>query len=108
VEQPAPYSSVGFAEGGLVIRVGRETRPVRYEDIAEACEETEKSITLGRMLLVGVFALALKKKTHYLRITFKDDTGGSNNLLFECKEARFIAQKVMQERYKRLKRDQTG
>jgi hypothetical protein len=54
-----------------------------YDKIKEIRIDTAEKITATRLLLTGVFAFALKKKQHYLVISFEDEHGMMQNPVFE-------------------------
>jgi hypothetical protein len=52
---------------------------IPYEAITDFGIATKEQITLGRMLLVGILAFALKAQTTYFFIKYKDKLGFENN-----------------------------
>ncbi|MFZ0011274.1 MAG: SHOCT domain-containing protein [Halobacteriota archaeon] len=54
-----------------------------YNSITDMRIDTAEKITATRLLLTGVFAFALKKKQHYLLISFVDQNGFTHNPVFE-------------------------
>ena len=72
---------------------------MNIDDINEVSEETQESLTLGRFLMVGILALALKKKERYLRITFKNDIGENSTIIFQTPQANWISQVLTKQRY---------
>lgn len=72
---------------------------VNLDDITEISQETQESLSLGRFLMVGVLAFALKKKQDYIRISFKNGIGEISTLIFESSKAAWIAQVINQKRY---------
>lgn len=61
-------------------------------------KEISKDVTLTRLLTIGVFALAFKKKrveeTNYLILTY-DEEGIENKIIFESKKAGNLASAIL-------------
>lgn len=55
---------------------------IPYKKISDFGVVTKEPLTLGRMLLVGILAFALKKEEQYLYVKFLDSLGFENNPLF--------------------------
>jgi len=68
---------------GLVFNAMFKDRfTIPYKEITAVESDTAERLSIGRMLLVGIFAFALKKKDKFLKITCKDETGFENNIIF--------------------------
>lgn len=80
---------------------------INLVDISEVSEETTESLTLGRFLMVGVLALAMKKKEKYLRITFKNGIGEMSTIIFKTLKANWISQMISKKRYDYISSIQT-
>lgn len=65
-------------------------------------EQISKDVTLGRLLLFGVLAFGLKKKsvhkTGYLVITYKDEVLGEQKMIFRTKQAGEIASSILKKK----------
>lgn len=94
---------IGESNIGYIAEYNEINFKISYADIVEATEESKESITLGRFIMIGILALALKKKTKYLRIAYKNDIGEMNNVIFETADAHYLAQKINQSRYQYIK-----
>lgn len=56
---------------------------IPYNQLQNVQTMTKESLTAGRMLLVGIYAFALKKRTNYLVITFNDVVGIEQSPAFD-------------------------
>ena len=54
-----------------------------YDQLQNVQSMTKEELTLGNMILFGLFAFAMKKRTDYLVITFNDVVGIEQNLAFD-------------------------
>lgn len=62
---------------------GKELFSIPLEDIVNAQCDTSERFTAARILLTGVLAFALKKKTYYIVITYNDSiTETEQNVVF--------------------------
>lgn len=62
---------------------GKELFSIPLEDIVNAQCDTSERLTATRILLTGVLAFALKKKTYYIVITYNDSiTETEQNVVF--------------------------
>lgn len=69
--------------------------------------ETKESLTVGRMLLVGLLAWALKKNKQYIRIEFSNELSESNNVVFYAvfnNETAKIIKAINEERLEYIRR----
>lgn len=55
---------------------------IPYVKVTDLGLADKEQLTLARMLMVGIFAFALKKKQQYLYIKYKDQLGFENNPVF--------------------------
>jgi hypothetical protein len=55
---------------------------IPYENITSIQAQTAEKITLGRVLLVGIFALAWKKKKLFMVLGYKEN-GIEQNMVFD-------------------------
>lgn len=76
---------------------------IPLEKIQSISAETKESLSAGKMLLIGIYALALKDKENYLRVSYTNDIGETENALFATSVANVVAQIIMQKRYEILK-----
>ncbi len=70
---------------GLVLRVGvinKQEFFIPYTAITGMTVDTAERMTLTRVLLVGIFAFGMKKKSKFLRLDFQDDTGTAVSAIF--------------------------
>ena len=56
---------------------------VPYDAISEMKITTSKELSVGRMLLTGMLAFAWKKKKKLLLVSYKDQIGMEQNLVFD-------------------------
>ena len=79
----------------IILKVGSKSAVVAVEHLdgvrLETQEQIEKRVTATRILMLGIFAFAFKKKKKnsdkFLTIDFSDDVGMKNVILMEGKDA---------------------
>jgi len=59
---------------------------IPYEQIENVQTMTQEKLTATRLLLLGIFAFAAKKKKEYLVITYRDVAGIVQNPVFDVKK----------------------
>lgn len=62
--------------------LGKEVFTIPYKGITAIESDTATRLSIGRLLLVGIFAFAWKKKDKFLKITYKDETDFENSVVF--------------------------
>lgn len=55
---------------------------ISIDSINLSAIETKESLTVTRMLLVGILAFALKKNEKYVRVEYMDELGNIHNVIF--------------------------
>lgn len=90
-------SSFAFLTAGKYVKVS-------YQSVISASSETEKSLTASRLLTLGIFAFAFKKKDMFLKIDLKDDVVGNIAIIFKTTNGKFtnadyISQLIMSKLY---------
>lgn len=71
------------APSGIVFKtLFKELFTIPYEQISSIESDTADRLSLGRLLMVGIFAFAWKKKDKFLKITYKDATGFEHHIIF--------------------------
>lgn len=56
---------------------------IPYDQLQNVQSMTKEDLTLGSMILFGLYAFAMKKRTDYLVITFNDVVGIEQNAVFD-------------------------
>lgn len=77
-----PGNLVTKPEGLVFNAMFKDRFTISYKEITAVESDTAEHLTLGRMLLVGVFSLAWKKKDKFLKVSYKDNTGFQNEVVF--------------------------
>jgi hypothetical protein len=88
---PAPDNKVVF-ESRLV------NMQIPLSSVTDSKVVTEKELSAGRVLLVGILAFAWKKKTRMLLIEFKDNLGSTQTPVFEPQKVDEVASKLYEMR----------
>lgn len=91
------YLMLGDAEIHLNVKDNWES--ISLEDVKEATLETTESLSMAKMAMIGVFALASKKKTSYLKVSFVNKVGDTSHMVFETPLAGIVAQTITKNRY---------
>jgi hypothetical protein len=76
---------------------------IELNNIKNATVETRESLSASKLVLVGIFAFALKDRTNYLRLTYINDIDEEANAIFEASNGNLIAQTIMNKRYQVIK-----
>ena len=71
---------------------------IPYKAISTIEADTAERLSIGRMLLVGIFAFAWKKKDKFLKVTYKDETGFESNVIFGKLDAEHWRSVIMRAR----------
>ncbi|RLI07396.1 hypothetical protein DRO42_08140 [Candidatus Bathyarchaeota archaeon] len=59
---------------------------IPYENIINVQSMSQEKLSAMRLLLVGIFAFAWKKKKQFMVLTYKDDAGIEQNPVFDMKK----------------------
>jgi len=69
-------------EGLVFNSMFKDRFTIPFTQITGVDSDTADKLSLGRMLLVGIFAFAWKKKEKFLKVSYKDETGFENSIVF--------------------------
>lgn len=59
---------------------------IPYENLINVQSMTQEKLTAKRLLLVGIFAFAWKKKKKFMVLSYKDEAGIEQNPVFDVKK----------------------
>ncbi|MDE1852202.1 MAG: hypothetical protein KGI38_00460 [Thaumarchaeota archaeon] len=67
---------------------------IPYSSITSIESKTQEEVSAGRMLLVGLWALAWKKKKIFMVLRFADDVGLSHDMVFDLENIQQVQPKI--------------
>lgn len=68
---------------GWVVDTMDEKFTIPFENITNIVYDTTEKITLGRVVVIGVFAALLKKKNNYFIVEYINESGVKNTVIFD-------------------------
>jgi hypothetical protein len=77
---------VGLFDKYLKLKGEGEGFAIPYEHIKKIEGTTGERVTLGRVILLGLWALALKKKDYYVIVEYTDDVGLDISMVFKFQD----------------------
>lgn len=82
---------------GIWISGSNSVHLFTYDQVISATTETKESITAGRIIAMGLLALACKKKTDFLKVTIEN--GYIFHMVFQTESAGILSQQIMNAKY---------
>lgn len=103
IDKPTDCLIIIDNKNTLFVMIDDIKEHIELNNIKNATAETKESLSVSKLVLVGIFAFALKDKTNYLKLTYINDIGEEANAIFEANNSNLIAQTVMNRRYQAIK-----